>query len=119
MAPAAPGKVQAIAIMQLVCGIQTILVAVGIAIGTLFLYLPWVFALVLGIMAIVRGSKLMGSGAYGAGNSKAIPIMFIINILNCDAIGLVVGIVCLVFQAEPEVADYLDGVSEMEMEMDV
>ena len=75
--------------------------------------------LVLGIMAIVRGSKLMGSGAYGAGNSKAIPIMFIINIINCDAIGLVVGIVCLVFQAEPEVADYLDGVSEMEMEMDV
>lgn len=112
MPPSCPGKVQAIALMQLICGIQTLIIAVTLALGSVFLYLPWIYGLVVGIMAIVRGSKLMGVAAFGAGNSKSVPIMFIVNIICCDVIGVVVGILCLVFQSEPEVADYLNGLSE-------
>lgn len=111
MSPVTPGKVQAIAIMQLVVGIIAILNALAVALLTAFIYLPWIYSLVVGIMAIIRGSGLMGSGAYGAGNSKAVPIMLIINIINCDPISLTVGILCLVFQSDPKVASYLEGKS--------
>ena len=107
--PQMPGKVQTIAIMQLVGGIMAVISAVVIAISTLFLWITWIYALVVGIMAIIRGAKLLGNAAYGAGNSKTVPIMMIINIINCDAIGLTMGIICLVFQGDPEVEAYLEG----------
>jgi len=49
--PAKPGKVQAIAIMQLCGGIYAVLQGIGVAFGTLFLYVPWIYSLVLGVMA--------------------------------------------------------------------
>ena len=67
MPPSCLGKVRAIAVIQLFCGIQTLIITVTLAVGSLFLYLPWIYGLVVGIMAIVRGSKLMGVAAYGAG----------------------------------------------------
>ena len=115
MTPVAPGKVQAIAIMQLVVGILAVLVAIVVAFATVFIYLPWIYSLVVGIMAIIRGSALLGTGSYGAGNSKAVPIMLIVNIINCDTISLVVGIICLVFQSDPKVVSYLEGESNIDL----
>ncbi len=104
-----PGKVQAVAIMQLVSGIIAVVFALLVAGLSSLLWIPWIYALVVGILAIIRGAKLMGDGAFGAGNSRAVPILLIINVINCDVIGLVCGILCLVFQSESEVDAYLGG----------
>ena len=104
-----PGTIQAIGIMHLIGGILAILVGIGIALGSVFLYLPWIYSLVVGILAIVRGAKLLGDGAYGAGNSKAVAIMQIINIICCDWINLTLGIVCLVLAGNQDVDEYLSG----------
>jgi len=99
--------VQAIAIMQLCGGIYALLQGIGVAIGSLFFYLPWVFSLVLGVMAILRAVRLLGQQASGSGNQKTIAVMQIINIINGDVVNLVLGIICLVFQGDPEVDQFL------------
>ena len=89
MPPAArkgpPGKVQAIGIMTLVGGILALLTCFGIALGTLFIYIPWIYSLVLGIMAIMQ----------------------IVNIINCDMVNLTLGIITLVFLYDSEVREHL------------
>ncbi len=105
--PPKPGKVQAIAVMQLCGGIYAVLQGIGIALGTLFLYIPWIFSVVLGVMAIMRAVRLLGEQASGSGNQKTIAVMQIINIINGDVVNLVLGIICLVFQGDPEVEQYL------------
>ncbi len=107
--PPKPGKVQAIAIMQLCGGIYAVLQGIGIALGTLFLYIPWIFSLVLGVMAIMRAVRLLSEQAAGSGNQKTIAVMQIINIINGDVVNLVLGIICLVFQGDPEVDQYLQS----------
>ena len=104
--PPKPSKVQAIAVMQLCGGIYALVQAAGV-IGLFFLYLPWIYSVVLGVMAIVRSARLLGDNAYGCGNQKTIAVMQIINIINCDVVNLVLGIICLLFQSDPEVEQYL------------
>jgi hypothetical protein len=106
--PPKPGKVQAIAIMQLCGGIYALMQGVGVALGSLFLYIPWIFSLVLGVMAILRAVRLLGEQASGSGNQKTIAVMQIINIINGDVVNLVLGIICLVFQGDPEVQQFLE-----------
>jgi hypothetical protein len=112
--PAAPAKVTAMAIMHIVGGVMAISFAFVWALSTLFLYLPWVYSLVLGILSIVRGARLLGASGRGAGNSNAVPIMQIINIICCDWVNLTMGIISLVFTSDPEVYEYLDPRSQLE-----
>ena len=103
-----PGKVQAIAIMTLVGGILAVLFCVGVASLTMFFYIPWIYSLVLGIMAIIKGSKMLGSNPAPAfASAKTIAIMQIVNIINCDAVNLTLGIITLVFLNDPEVKEHL------------
>ncbi len=80
-----------------------------IAAATVLIYVVWIYSIVMGILAIIRASKLLGQSAYGAGNSRATSIMQIVNILCCDFPNLTMGIICLVFQSDPEVEAYLEG----------
>ena len=106
--PVIPGKIQAISIMTLVGGIMALLTCLGLAMGTMFLYIPWVYSLVLGIMAIIKGSQMLGSNPARAFTSaKTIAIMQIVNIINCDVVNLTLGIVTLVFLNDPEVKEHL------------
>ena len=67
-----------------------------------------VYALIFGIMAIIRGSQMLGSNPMPAFKSaKGIAIMQIVNIICCDITNLVLGIINLVFLNDPEVKDYL------------
>ena len=76
-------------------------------IGVFLMILP-VYALIFGIMAIIRGSQMLGSNPMPAFKSaKAIAIMQIVNIICCDFTNLVLGIINLVFLNDPEVKDYL------------
>jgi hypothetical protein len=117
--PTKPGKIQAISIMTLVGGIVATLAGltwgcyislIGLAtlgIGFILLFMP-IYSLVFGIMAIIKGSQMLGSNPLPAFKSaKTTAIMQIVNIICCDLINLTMGIVNLVFLNDPEVKDYL------------
>lgn len=114
-----PGKVQALAIMMLVGGI---LATLGAALVLLYFGLMGVatfgfgllcclwpgpyFGLVMGIMAITRGTRLLGEKRSRAAPPQGIAIMMIINIINGDVVNLVLGIIVLVFLGDEEVKEY-------------
>jgi predicted Zn finger-like uncharacterized protein len=102
-----PGKVQAIGIMTLIGGILATLTAVILMITIYGLCWPGTYySLVLGIMAIVKGSQLLGERAPDQMPPSGIAIMQIINIVNCDWINLTLGIINLVFLGDEEVKSY-------------
>ena len=111
--PTKPGKIQALSIMTLVGGILAILTCFGIGLGTAGFWIPWIYSLILGIMATIKGSQMLGSNPAPAfASAKTIAIMQIVNIINCDIPTLAMGIINLVFLNDPEVKEYLrsDGV---------
>ena len=106
--PAIPGKMQAISIMTLVGGILAILTCFGIGLGTAGFWIPWIYSLILGIMATIKGSQMLGSNPAPAfASARTIAIMQIVNIINCDIPNLTMGIINLVFLSDPEVKEYL------------
>ena len=106
--PAIPGKMQAISIMTLVGGILAILTCFGIGLGTAGFWIPWIYSLILGIMATIKGSQMLGSNPTPAfASARTIAIMQIVNIINCDIPNLTMGIINLVFLSDPEVKEYL------------
>jgi hypothetical protein len=117
-----PGKVLAIAIMVLVGGILACLNSGGVllyfGIQAVFtmgfglvccIYPPPYYGIVLGIMAIMKGTQLIGEKGHLQPPPKAIAIMMIVNIINFDVPNLVMGILVLVFLSDPEVESYYKG----------
>jgi predicted Zn finger-like uncharacterized protein len=103
-------KVQAIAIMTLVGGILATLTAMGIMATIYGLCWPGsYYSLVMGIMAIVKGSQLLGDRASAQAPPSGIAIMQIVNIVNCDFVNLTLGIISLVFLSDQEVKDFFKG----------
>jgi hypothetical protein len=120
-APAVPGKVQAIAIMTLVGGILATIVGLiwlfyGLVVGLAtfgigcVICLPAIYSVTMGVMAIVKGAKLLGARGYLETPPKAIAIMQIVNIICCDVTNMVLGILTLVFLNDPYVRGYYRGV---------
>ncbi len=118
-----PGKVQAIAIMILVGGIlATIYGAICLIyfgfvfgiVGVATLGMGWLcclwpgpyYSLVVGIMGIIKGSRLLGDKAHRETPPQGLGVMMIINIINGDFVNLVLGILVLVFLSDDEVKDY-------------
>jgi hypothetical protein len=65
------------------------------------------YSIVVGILAIVKGSSLLGANARSIPPPTGIAVMLIINIINADVIGMTLGILILVFSADEEVINYL------------
>jgi DNA-directed RNA polymerase subunit M/transcription elongation factor TFIIS len=106
-APAAlPGKVQAVAIMMIIGGISGIMLGLGLALGTCFLWVPALYSIVCGILCIVRATPLLGDRAYTARPPRGTAVMMIVTIINGDVLNLTLGIVCLVFLNDPRVQEY-------------
>lgn len=103
-----PAKINTIGALTLVGGIFGVLTAMAMALGTIFLWCPWVYSLVMGILAIVKGARMIGAGAEYEPAPKAIAIMQIVNVINCDIINLTLGIISLVMQGDPEVRDWYE-----------
>ena len=108
-----PGSVQTAGILMLIGGIVATLSGLWVALaflagsaGICCLYPSYIYALVAGIMAIVRGAALLGENAYKAGPSRGIAIMLIINIVNFDVFGMVLGIIALVMLNNEESKRY-------------
>ena len=108
--PQKPGALQAIAIMQLVGGIVACLMSVSVALSTLFLWIPWIYSMVIGILCIIKGAQLLGSNAHQQKPPKILAILQIINIITCDVVNLVLGIVSLVLQGNDEVKAFFEPV---------
>jgi hypothetical protein len=104
-----PGKTQAIALMTLIGGIIAVLLSGVWTLGSGFVCCLWpgtYYTLVLGIMAIVRGSALLQARPGTEPAPQTIAIMQIVNIINGDVVNLVMGILTLVFLSEPEVKGF-------------
>lgn len=117
---AGDGKVQAIAGMTLAGGIWALLVALGLigygllagiatfGFGCLIL-LPAAYSLVLGILATLKGARLLGSNPQAESPPKDIAILQIINVVSCDFVNVVLGILTLVFLSDPAVNGFYRG----------
>lgn len=101
-----PGNVQGAGICLLIGGIFAILVSIGVMFFSFCLWIVYIYGFVAGIMALVRGARLLGE-CEGTGNSMAAPIMLIINIINGDVVGMVLGIVALVLLSDDSSRRYL------------
>jgi hypothetical protein len=100
------GEVTAIGVMALVGGILGILLALGYAGGSVGVCCLWpgtYYSLIMGIMAITRGSALLGADASRQTPPTGIAVMMIINIIYADVVNCVLGIVMLVFCSDDEV----------------
>ena len=94
--------------MTLVGGIVAILNCLWVGLASVGIWIPWIYSLILGIMATIKGSQMLGSNPAPAfASAKTIAIMQIVNIINCDVPNLVMGIINLVFLNDREVKDYL------------
>lgn len=102
-----PGKVQAIAVMTLAGGILATMLSLGFMVILYgFCWPGTYYGLVMGIMAIIKGSQLLSPQAHRQSPPNSIAIMQIINIINCDWINMTLGIINLVFLSDDEVKDY-------------
>jgi hypothetical protein len=107
-----PGKVQAISIMTLIGGIYAVLHFLVGGVGSYGMCCLWpglYYAIVVGILAIIKGSQLLGQDARHQAPPKTIAILMIIEIINFDVICTVLGIIVLVFCGDPEVEEYFQG----------
>lgn len=105
-----PGKVTGIGVMMLIGGIEAILLALGAAGATVGMCCLWpgtYYSLVIGILAIVKASSILGADASRNPPPTGTAIMMIINIINGDILCLVLGIIILVFCGDEEVQGYL------------
>jgi hypothetical protein len=111
-----PGKVQAVAAFTLIGGIVATLgsllyaVIAGLSsLGLCCLWPGWIYALVVGILGIVKGAALLGQNARSQPAPKTIGILMIINVVNLDLLTCVMGVLIVVFVSDPEVQDYYRG----------
>lgn len=103
-----PSQIQSIGVMLLIGGIMAVLTSLGLGVGSTGLCCLWpgtYYELVYGILAIVRGSQMMGAND-PADPPRGTLIMAIITIVNLDVLNLILGIVGLSMLNAPEVADY-------------
>jgi hypothetical protein len=111
-----PGNVQAVNVLTLIGGIVALVGAliyvVGIGLPTVgfgCIWPGWIYAIVAGILATIKGSKLMGENAQMEEPPTTAGILLIINIVNCDVISCVLGILILVFLNDPVTKNWYQG----------
>jgi hypothetical protein len=95
-------------IMTLVGGIIATLWAICLALVSVCIWIPFIYGLVFGIMAIVKGSKLLGANPWPEYLTlDTTAIMGIVNIINGDILNMTMGIIILVFLNDPQVRAYM------------
>ncbi len=104
-----PGHVTGIGVMALIGGIWAIMLFLGLIGGSGLVCCLWpgsYYSVVVGILAIIKGSSILGNQAYVNTPPTGIAVMMIINIINGDVVNLVLGILILVFCGDEEVKAY-------------
>ncbi len=109
-----PGKITAIAVLTLVSGIVNIMAALGftlaIVLGTLGIGLLCapitLLPIALGVFEIIYAIKLLSTPPQPTHPNQVIAILEIVTILYGNIISVAVGVLALVFYAEPDVKAY-------------
>jgi hypothetical protein len=102
-----PARVQTLGVLHLVGGVLALVVAAGwMATCVGFFWPGTYYSLVLGVLAVVKGSQLLGERADRDGSPQAVCVMQVVNVINLDVINLTLGIVGLIFVNEPDVRAY-------------
>ena len=88
---------------------MAIIGGLGLGLSTMCIYVPFVYGIVYGIMATIKGSAMLGQNPWPAYQTvRTTAIMGIVNVINCDFMfGMTGGIVILVFLNDPEVKAYI------------
>jgi hypothetical protein len=105
-----PGEIAVLGGMLLGGGIYALVQSAGLAFGSAFICCLWpgiYLALVWGILAIIRGSQMLGKNDL-QGPPRTLLILQILMILNADVINCVLGIVGLTLLNNPAVRDYYE-----------
>lgn len=108
-----PSNVNAAGALLLAGGIVATLVSLAFALGTLGLWLPWIYGVIAGIYSIVKGAQLLNYQGPGSGPPPGVPtaasVMLIVNVLNCDMMSMTLGIVSLALLNDAQTRAYLEG----------
>lgn len=102
--PEKPGLVLALNILALCGGITSVLMGLVVGGVSCCIWIPWLYALIVGIFGIVHGAKLLGNDHEPP--KKGLYIMYIFTILNGDIITLTIGIICISFCNSPVVKSH-------------
>ncbi|OWK36161.1 hypothetical protein [Fimbriiglobus ruber] len=102
-----PGAISAIGGMLLGGGIYALIHDVGVGAGTCCLWPGIYLSLVWAILAIVRGSAMLGQDDRG-GPPKTLAILQIVLIINGDVVNMILGIIALTQLNTPEAQDYFE-----------
>lgn len=93
-------------IVAVAWALVVMLLDVVLTVGLCCLYPGWLYAIVSGVLAIIRGSFLIGANAHASGASRWAAIMLIINVVNLDPVSATLGILSLVYLSGPDVNRY-------------
>ena len=86
--------------------------SVTVALSSLFLWIPWIYSMVVGILCIIKGAQLLGSNAHLQKPPKTQAILQIINIICCDVTNLILGIISLVLMGNDDVKAFFEPVED-------
>ena len=106
--PQVPGKLQAVYIMTICGGGWAVLMTLALVFFTFGLGLLWpgtYLEIVTAVFALVHGIKGINSKHYRI--PRFVPILLIVNVINCDVVNLVLGIITLIFLKDPDVEAHL------------
>jgi hypothetical protein len=109
---AKPSQISALGVMMLIGGIFGVLIFLGMPLASGGLCCLWpgtYYSLVMGILAIVKGSQLLGDDAHRMPPPRTTAVLMIINIVTGDVPNLAMGIVCLCLLNDPEVESFFRG----------
>lgn len=109
-----PGNVSTSGILLVIGGVLTLFTTIATAsfmIPITFCF--WtpitIYGLVAGILSIVKGAQLAGNVQPGAGVPVAAPVLLMINLINFDIFGPVLGIIALVLASDSQTKAWLEG----------
>jgi hypothetical protein len=101
-----PGEVTGIGVMLLSGGIVALLMGAMVGVSLCCLWPVSYLSLVWGVLAIIRGSQMLGPRDDLQGPPRVLLVLQVVLILNGDVINCVLGIVGLVLLNNPAVRDY-------------
>ena len=106
-----PGNVTAAGILLIIGSLVSMTMAVILTFTTLFLWVPaYCVCLPLALFALVIGILLVANTRIGRVMAILGSVAQILQVLDCDMIGAVCGIVALILLAQADSSAYLDGI---------
>ena len=105
-APAKPALVTALGILTLSGGILSVLWGLGAAL-TLCFWIPWIAEFGGGVWGIVVGAQMLNNERVPP--NRIVAILFMVGLLDCNIFSFTIGLLILIFMANPEVKNYYES----------